>query len=79
MLSFGRQLDTGNLKCSSLDNQECLARPKLIDLNPKRLRCYKIVPILGSCKVHSNIIDYLSCYIEKDVNLKVFKTISGIN
>ena len=37
------------------------------------------VPILGSCWGHYNIIDDLSCYIEKDINSKVLNTISGIN
>lgn len=37
------------------------------------------VPILGSYWGHCNIIDDLSCYIEKDVNSKELNTISGIN
>lgn len=48
-------------------------------LKSQKIALLYSVPILGSCWGHYNIIDDLSCYIEKDINSKVLNTISGIN
>ena len=37
LLSFGRQLNLQNIKCISLNNQQCLVRVTLVDLDHSKL------------------------------------------
>ena len=62
LLSLSRSLVT---KCTSLKNQRCIARPKLIDLNPDELNqelhyyplVYKLDRYIGSCSTLNNLFD----------------------
>ena len=62
LLSLSRSLVT---KCISLKNQRCIARPKLIDLNPDELNqelhyyplVYKLDRYIGSCSTLNNLFD----------------------
>ena len=40
MLNFGNPLAAKNIKCITLNNQPCLARPLPIDMNPNKLWYY---------------------------------------
>ena len=46
LLSFSRSLTT---KCVSLNNEPCMIRPFLIDLNPVELKYYPFVINIGKC------------------------------
>ena len=73
-----------SLKCISMNNQECKARPKIIDVNNNEPVLYpysiKINKCSGSC---NNINDPYSklCVpdIIKNINVKVFNLMSRIN
>ena len=62
LLSLSRSLVT---KCIYLKNQRCIARPKLIDLNPDELNqelryypfVYKLDRYIGSCSTLNNLFD----------------------
>ena len=72
------------LKCISMNNQECKARPKIIDVNNNVPVFYsysnKVNKCSGSC---NNIIDLYAklCVpdIIKNINVKVFNLMSRIN
>ena len=73
-----------SLKCISFNNQECKARPKIIDLNNNEPVFYpysiKVNKCSGSC---SNINDpytkLCASDIIKNINVKVFNLMSRIN
>ena len=73
-----------SLECISMNNQECKARPKIIDVNNDEPLFYpysiKVNKCIGSC---SNINDPYAklCVpdIIKNINVKVFNLISRIN
>ena len=80
LLCFGESL---TIKCISLNNQSCLVRPTLIDLNPGELY-YHPVTITpnrcdGSCNTTKDPFGRI-CIPNKmeDVNLKVLEMIKGI-
>ena len=72
LLSLSRSLVT---KCISLKNQRCIARPKLIDLNPDELNqelhyyplVYKLDRYIGSCSTLNNSFDKKCLQITKEV------------
>ena len=74
--------------CISLNNQLCMARPTLIDLNPDEynqgLRCYPFMVNLDMCNWSCNTLDNMSRRIRvlsklEDVNLSVSNTLTRIN
>ena len=79
VLGFGRSLATQYV---SLNNKSCMVRPTLIDLNPDELHYYLFVIILGRCDGSCNTVEDPFGILpnkKKDVNLKVFNKIKGIN
>ena len=56
-------------KCVSLNNEPCMARPTLIDLNPTELNYYPFTISLDKCVPSET----------KGVNVKVFDMIIEIN
>ena len=82
---FSRSLAT---KCMGLNNQPCLSRPNLTDLNPNEhnqgLCHYLFMVSLDICNVICNtLVDSSSriCVANKteDVNLNVFNMITRVN
>ena len=75
-LSFSGSLAT---KCVSLNNDSCMARPALIDLNPVEPSYYLFMVSLDECNGIGNVADvYLQICVSnaaKDVNVKVFNMI----
>ena len=53
-LSFSRSLAA---KCVSLNNDSCIARPTLIDLNPVEPSCYLFMVSLDECNGIGNFAD----------------------
>ena len=84
MATFFNLLYVNSLECISMNNQECKARPKIIDLSNNEPVFYpysiKLNKCRGSC---SNINDPYAklCVpdIIKNINVKVFNLMSRIN
>ena len=73
LLSFSVSLAT---KCVSLNNERCMVRPTLINLNPIEFNYYPFMTSLDNCNESCNAADDLSTKIcipskTKDVNVKV--------
>ena len=56
LLSFSSSLAT---KCPSLNDEQFILRPTLIDLNPVKLKCYPFMISLDKCNGSCNIQKYL--------------------
>ena len=56
-LSFSGSLAT---KCISLNDETCLLRSNLIDLNPNKLHYYSFLVSLDRCNRSCNTLDYPS-------------------
>ena len=84
MTTFFNLSHVNSLECISMNNPECKARPKIIDVNNNEPMFYpysiKVNKCSGSC---SNINDPYAklCVpdIIKNINVKVFNLISRIN
>ena len=84
MTTFFSLPDVNSLECISMNNQECKARPKIIDVNNNEPVFYpcsiKVNKCSGSC---NNINDPYAklCVpdIIKNINVKVFNLMSRIN
>ena len=67
----------------SLNNEPCMIRPTLIDLNAIELNYFPFMISLDKCKGSCNAVDDLSTKISvpsetNDVNVKVFNMINRI-
>ena len=71
LLSFSSCLAT---KCVSLNDEPCMFRPTLIDLNPVELTYYLFMISLGKCNGSYNVLSPKICVPKetKDINVKVF-------
>ena len=81
---FNSFLSTNSLECISMNNQECRARPKMIDINANEPMFYaysiKIYKCSGSCNNINNPYAKLSIPdIIKKINFKKFSLMSRIN
>ena len=69
LLSFGRSLAT---ECTSLNNELCVARLTIIELNPVELKYYLFIMSLdkcsGSCKCNSECKNYCTCINDYNCN-----------
>ena len=43
LLSLSKSLESGQTKCLSLNDELCMVRPTLVDLNPVELKHYPLV------------------------------------
>ena len=80
LLKFTKSLGT---KCVSLNNESCIARPTLIDLNPIELNYYPFMISPDKCNGSFNAVDDLPMKIcvlnkTKDENIKIFDMITRI-
>lgn len=67
-----------------LNNEPCLVKPTLIDLNPYELYSYPIMSSLDRCNWNLNTLDGLSskiCDLNKpeDIDLHILNMIARIN
>ena len=81
LLSFSRSLET---KCVSLNNEPCMIRSFLIDLNPVALKFYPSMISSDTCSGRFNSVNDLSMRISapskpKDLNVKVVNMITNRN
>ena len=81
LLGFSSSLAT---KCLSLNDELCMTRPFLIDLNPAELKYYLFMVSLDKCSGSYNSLNDLSIKIcvsskRKDINVKAFNITTRIN
>ena len=73
LLGFGGSLST---ECISMNNQPCMVRPTLLDLNLDELHYYPCIISLHRCYGSCNTVEHQfgrMCLLNKiDLNLKVF-------
>ena len=81
---FNLFLNANSLNCVSMNNQECKARPKMIDTNANEPVFYLYSIKVNKCSVNCNNINnpYAKLYIPdviKKINVRVFNLMSRIN
>ena len=82
--TFLKLSSVNSLECVSMSNQECKARPKIIDINSNEPAFYPYSIKVNKCSIsYSNIIDpcaklYITDIV-KNINVKVFNLMSRIN
>ena len=71
ILSFSSSLAT---KCVSLNDEPCMVRPTLIDLNPVEIKYYPFVISLDKCSGSCNVLSPIICVPKKtkEINVKTF-------
>ena len=84
LISLFGIIKTKALECVSVANQECMARPKIIDVNENEIVFYPLSIKVNKCRGNcNNINDPMAklCVpdIIKDMNIKVFDMIARIN
>ena len=84
LISLSSLIKTKALECVSVINQECIARPKIIDFNKNELVFYPLSIKINKCNGNcNNINDPMAklCLpsIVKNMNIKVFNMLSKIN
>ena len=80
LISLFSIIKTKALECVSVVNEECMARPKIIDVNKSEIVFYPLSIKVNNC---NNINDPMAklCVpdIIKDMNIKVFNMLARIN
>ena len=78
-LSFSSSLARDRTKCLSLNNERCMFRPTLIDLNPIELKYYPFMISLHKCNGICNVLSPKMCVLKKtkNINVKVFYMITN--
>ena len=66
LLSFSSSLAHDQTKCLSLDDEPCMIRTTLIDLNPAELKYYPFMISLDKCTGSCNVLSPKNC--QKNVN-----------
>ena len=79
LLSFSESLARGRTKCLSLNNEPCIVRPTVINLNPVDLKYYPFVISLDKCRGSGNVLSPKTWVPKetKDINLKEFNGTSA--
>ena len=77
-------MDSLATNCISLNDEPCLLKPTLTDLNPNKLHYYPFMVNLDWCNGSCNTLDDLSCIIcvpnnTEDVNLNTFHRATKVN
>ena len=76
LLSFSSSIALDQTKCLFLNDETCMIRPTLIDLNSVKLKYY---PFMISLNKYSGSCNILSPKIWKDINVKAFNMITNKN
>ena len=81
LLSFSESLARDRTKCLFLNDEPCMVRPTLTDLNPAELKYYHFIISLDKCARSCNVFSLkISISKEtKDINVKVFNIITNKN
>ena len=78
LLNFSSSLAT---KCLCLNDEPCMVRPSLIDLNPVELKYYPFMISLDKCHGSFIALSPKICVSKKtkEINVKVFNIITNTN
>ena len=84
LISLFGIIKTKAIECVSVTNQECMARPKIIDVNKNEIVFYPLSIKVNKCRGNCNNINdpmVKLCVpdIIKDMNIKVFNMLARIN
>ena len=60
-LSFSSSLTSDQIKCLFLNDEWCIFRPTLIDLNPVELKYYPFMTSSNKCTVSCNVLSPKIC------------------
>ena len=76
LLSFSSSLAT---KCISLNDEPCMIRPTLTDLNPVEFKYYPFMISLEKCNGSCNVLSPKICVPKKtkDINVKLFNMLTN--
>ena len=80
-LSFSKSLARDRTKCLFLNDEPCIVRPTLIDVNPVEVKYYPFMISLDKCSGTCNVLLPKICVPKetKDMNAKVFNVIANKN
>ena len=73
LLRFGGSLVSGSVKCVSINNEPCLVRSTLIDLNSNDCHYYPFMASLRKCNGSCNTLDDFSskiCILNKTEDIQ---------
>ena len=79
LLSFSESLARERTKCLSLNDEPCIIRSTLIDLNPVEFKYYPFTISLDKFNGSCNILLPKICVPKKTLNVKVFNMITNKN
>ena len=84
LISLFGIIKTKTLECVSVTNQECMVRPKIIDLNKNEIVFYPLSIKVNKCSGNCNNIndpEVKLCVpdIVKNMNINVFNMLARIN
>ena len=84
LISLFGIIKTKSLEYVSVTNQECMARPKIIDVNKNEIAFYplsiKVNKFSGNCNnINDPMVRLCVPDITKDMNIKVFNMLARIN
>ena len=81
LLSFSSSSARNQTKCLFLNDEPCMVRPTLIDMNPVELKFYPFMISLDQCTGSCNVFSPKICVPKetKDINVKVFNLIANKN
>ena len=76
LLSFNESVAT---KCLFLNDEQCMSRTALIDMNPVELKYYSFMISLNKCTGRCNVLSTKVCVLKeaKDINVKTFNMITN--
>ena len=79
LLSFSESLARDRTKCLFLNDEPCMVRPVLIDMNPVELNYYPFMINLYKCTGSCNVVSPKICVPKetKDINVKAFNVITN--
>ena len=79
LLSFSKSLACERTKCLFLNDEPCMVRPTIINMNPVELKYYPFMTSLNKCTGSSNVLSPKMCVPKetKHINVKVFNMITN--
>ena len=79
LLRFSESLARNRTKRLFLNDESCMVRPTLIDINPVELKCYPLMISLNKCNGSCYVLSPKICVPKeiKNINVKAFNMITN--